>query len=1477
MLAICMVVGGNTVYPAVDSEAQGESVVSETAAQEDLQTYSASYFGDQLTEPAEQVFYAAFEEMYRNGDFKSGQAAHEIPVGDGEGKLSTDLLEGYMNGDASLAQMFQNASNAFMFDCNDLFYIDWTKLSMRIGQDSSGWKVVVGNGAYENLYADNPYYDSEEKIEAAIAQMDQRIADITQGAAAAGSDEESKIGYVHDRLIQDIEYVFRGTTDVPGDTAAGALLMDEAWCEGYARAFKAVMDRMGIPCVLVGGSGLPEAGANGESLMSPEVEAHMWNYVKLKNGKWYAVDVTYDDPITETSSGTIKQDCLLRGSLNFSERHIENGQLSQGGRAFQYPALNTVDVGQGGSEAEGLTVNVSYFDNFNTSEQEWTSYTKVQPVYTDAEGESYAGMEIDATQKYYLVYRNVQKLDSTPDGAVTYSNWSPAKMLFDMQGGDGTFTQAYVTEYSGWGQILGYQFAVIDMPASLLGVPEGANFLATAEPTFFRDRYKATVVSRPGIVERTPNTTTGITTSSEHVRFVYDVPLKLADGYTEASIKVSTSLSGPTYRVENLTWKNTTRIGFDGTEQECCVVEFDFYPDTSYNYSGTSYTFSFEGLVSSINDSEPRSASLRWRSTQVNRYPCPQQPAPSAMLLSMQPQLLQNTFSPDMFTDPMGNLISDTMDNSLNIALIASKPSSSEQDKIDDALAAEGVQPVEGEQGMESATYSLDLGCRAMRTYLNNRSENGGVKLSIALPYPHGFDSRTMEGVTFEAYHFVKNADGTYTAEKLICNATDTGIWIIAESFSPFMVVAVADEDHDAEGMKKISAVTNSDMAEVTVSKGEGSAETVLPELATLQEGESCTYTFQPKEGYQLEQVIWNGEEQEAAANEDGSYSVTYTYEDLTEESNSLLVNFCSASVLEAEEEAGIEAQNPVGFTGGMPDNNGQAQMPESTGEETYSATSMELGKTITAEMEDISSVKLNASDLKMKAGTTSTLIVTEGSTEEDEWLSSNETVASVSDGVVTAKEAGVSYISIQNSLGSAVCKVEVIAEEVIEVESITFEPTSVELTVGGDPVALTATIVPENATNKSIAWSNTNPEVARLQDNKIIPMKAGKTTIIATAPNGKTAACEVTVLPKPVTGISLNTANLSLKAGETATLTASIEPEDAGDKTVTWTSDHSNIAVVEDGVVTAVAPGTAAITATASNGMTASCQVTVTAVEVTEITLSADTLELEAGESATLTAAIAPANATDKTVTWSSSRTDIATVTDGVVTAVAAGTATITAKAGGKEAACVVKVTQKASGFTVTVENGMITNKGNTASAQFASRDIARVSPTAPDGEAKFAYWKNQVSGAIVSYDENYAFVVTNDVTLAAVFSEEEVTEAPVATLEPVGAVTETSAGKYRLSYSCNAYVPEGYTILERGLLLTNKNTADSDAFKLDGTLTPISKMEMTPQKGQYVVNVNNVKSGQVRTGRAYVRYTDKEGQEGTAYSDVILPLTTP
>jgi len=359
-----------------------------------------------------------------------------------------------------------------------------------------------------------------------------------------------------------------------------------------------------------------------------------------------------------------------------------------------------------------------------------------------------------------------------------------------------------------------------------------------------------------------------------------------------------------------------------------------------------------------------------------------------------------------------------------------------------------------------------------------------------------------------------------------------------------------------------------------------------------------------------------------------------------------------------------------------------------------------------------VTGVSLNKSTLSLTVGGTENLAATVTPPDADNksitWASSDTAIATVNtSGLVTAIVTGSAKITVTTQDGNktAECTVTVTAAgtvipDPIAVTGVTLNETTLALIVGGTET-LTAAVVPSNADNKNITWASSDTTVATVNTSGLVTAVAeGTVTItVTTADGGKTAECAVTVTI-PVTGVTLNKTMLALSTGGTETLIAIIAPSNASNKNVTWASSDTAVATVNtDGLVTAIAGGTTKITVTTQDGgKAAECAVTVT-VAVTGVTLNKSSLTLDVGDEETLTVTVAPSNAANKRVTWSSSKPDIVTVTGGRITAVDSGTAiiTVTTQDGGKTATCTVRVRAPApgepggSGPTLKTLNGAI------------------------------------------------------------------------------------------------------------------------------------------------------------------------------------------
>lgn len=278
------------------------------------------YFYNQLEEPS-QTIYKAFESNREN--MKSGTYRVEL------GEAFSSLLN-TENGQDKLGNYYQSAIEAYTYDNPEIFYLSPNKMYLNIETTTVGnnvtYNVYIHNGNENNYFIDE--FASQSQVESAISRIEQAKNQIL--ANRSGNAYED-IKMVHDYLVDNIEY----DTTISQDNiynVYGALINRTAVCEGYARSFKYLMDELGIPCTLVIGQGTNAQG---------QTENHAWNYVQI-NGNWYAIDCTWDDPVSTTGyvSQSSRYRYFLEGSNEFMQDHTANGQFTEGGKVFNYPTLS---------------------------------------------------------------------------------------------------------------------------------------------------------------------------------------------------------------------------------------------------------------------------------------------------------------------------------------------------------------------------------------------------------------------------------------------------------------------------------------------------------------------------------------------------------------------------------------------------------------------------------------------------------------------------------------------------------------------------------------------------------------------------------------------------------------------------------------------------------------------------------------------------------------------------------------------------------------------------------------------------------------------------------------------------------------------------------------------------------------------------------------------------------------------------------
>ena len=583
----------------------------------------------------------------------------------------------------------------------------------------------------------------------------------------------------------------------------------------------------------------------------------------------------------------------------------------------------------------------------------------------------------------------------------------------------------------------------------------------------------------------------------------------------------------------------------------------------------------------------------------------------------------------------------------------------------------------------------------------------------------------------------------------------------------------------------------------------------------------------------------------------------------------------------------------------------------------------------------DVAGITLDKTTAELTEGETLTLTATvtpEDATDKTvTWTSSDETIATVKDGVVTALKAGkvtITVTSTSNSSVSATCEITVNAK-VIPATGIALDKTTAELTEG-ETLTLTATVTPEDATDKTVTWTSSDETVATVANGVVTALKAGKATITAKA-GEVSATCEITVNAKviPTTGITLDKTTAEMTEGETLTLTATVTPENATDKTVVWTSSDETVATVANGVVTAFKAGKATIRAK-SGEVSATCEITVNAkvIPATGIALDKTTAELTEGETLTLTATVTPEDATDKTVAWTSSDETVATVKDGVVTALKAGKATITAKAGEMSATCDITVNAKVipatgialdkttaeltEGETLTLTATVTPEDATDKTVAWTSSDetiatvangvvtalkAGKVTITAKSGEVSAACEVTVNAKVIpatgIALDKTTAELTEGEtLTLTATVSPEDATDKTVVwtssdeTVATVanGVVTALKAGKVTItaksgevSATCELTV-NAKVIPATGIALdkTTAELTEGETLSLTATVTPENATDKTvtwASSDEAVVKVVNGVVSALKTGKATITATS--GDVSATCEITVIPAT--
>ena len=237
-------------------------------------------------------------------------------------------------GQEKLEACYQTAIEAFIYDNPDVFYLEANRTYLNIQTTTyltrKKYEVFLNSGEYNNYYIDG--ITSEEQIN----QYEEQIESVkNEVLSQLTGTTENKIKQIHDYLIKNIDYDITISQNHIYNIY-GALVRERCVCEGYAKAFKYLTNAAGIESVIVIGTAIDSSG---------KTENHAWNYVNV-DGTWYAIDPTWDDPITSVTgyiSPKSRYKYYLKGLNTMNKDHITTGQFTKNGKVFEFPVVNLND------------------------------------------------------------------------------------------------------------------------------------------------------------------------------------------------------------------------------------------------------------------------------------------------------------------------------------------------------------------------------------------------------------------------------------------------------------------------------------------------------------------------------------------------------------------------------------------------------------------------------------------------------------------------------------------------------------------------------------------------------------------------------------------------------------------------------------------------------------------------------------------------------------------------------------------------------------------------------------------------------------------------------------------------------------------------------------------------------------------------------------------------------------------------------
>lgn len=782
------------------------------------------YYSQLKASKLAQRFYNLFSEMQDSGYFLEGNKEYDL-----SSVLTQSELDDYAVKSSPVIPVALGAArDAFFLDHPELFYADVHKLVFTAGMKDGIYVASLGAGFADNYYKDNTV-KSKAEARTAIADYEAELAKAVDAAKANNADIVQQIKNANAYISQKTDYSLGASIDEKTGnvvyngnvgTAYGVFNSKAslARCEGYSMAFKAVMDKLGIPCVVIAG-----AACSGK-MLDDGYGPHMWNAVQVE-GHWYGVDVTWNDTENKLDRYTLVGDDFL------SKSRFANPVISSSEFQVKYPALRTLDYGEAidsngfefkdSGTVDGVEFGYVTADNDNSTLYLGVSYEGKNTNQLKAEGK-YLAMRYDTTTGW---------VDFNSANEFWKENSGGQELVA------GKYSYYMINSYYEF-----LQFAIVDIapvPADENGTffDGWANLSSdhiVAVSSVYNNKLYGHPVLPPAIKSMTPNEPGYIMGYDPvDISITYDEKLKYEDSVSKkVDITVTSSRDDIKVKVENVVWHEETN-----------TITFRFTPSKSFAHNGLAYNFVPTNLIGELSGEKPDAGRLAFK-FKLNEVICPK--------VFNDGRLYMKVFGTPQFVSASDESLSDFKDENgqpivgdqrSQLMLVVNEPSKAESTAM--KSAAEQQMGLADGDIMASSTYEISLNmCGKVRQV----PKGSFMQVGFGFPYGYGPDDA---GVTFTVYHYTRKANGEIdTVEEVPCVITEQGIIATVKSFSPFMICAVKSDSE---------AVKNTPKRILASVDGVGGTVDNL-DIVSVENGGTVVYNITCDTDYSVYSVMLNGE-----------------------------------------------------------------------------------------------------------------------------------------------------------------------------------------------------------------------------------------------------------------------------------------------------------------------------------------------------------------------------------------------------------------------------------------------------------------------------------------------------------------------------------------------------------------------------------------------------------------------------------------